>query len=224
MVKHNNVLPNAHFRKEWDLRVRTWLDQPARKQRRRDARKAKAAAAGSRPTTTLRPVVRCQTARYNTKVRAGRGFTLEELKGAGVSPAVARTVGVSVDHRRTNKSEESLAANVARLKAYLAKVVVADRTFKKSKVKTVKLGAGITSAPAKAVAAMPRVAHGKIAAAAKPAPATIPVAAIAELQKGSAYAALRQAWTNARLKGRREKKKAEAAAAAEKPAKADAAE
>ena len=28
----------------------------------------------------LRPVVRCPTFKYNTKIRAGRGFTLEELK------------------------------------------------------------------------------------------------------------------------------------------------
>ena len=28
----------------------------------------------------LRPAVRCPTIKYNTKLRAGRGFTLEELK------------------------------------------------------------------------------------------------------------------------------------------------
>jgi len=28
----------------------------------------------------LRPVVHSQTQRYNTKIRAGRGFTLDELK------------------------------------------------------------------------------------------------------------------------------------------------
>jgi large subunit ribosomal protein L13e len=28
----------------------------------------------------LRPVVHCPTLRYHTKVRAGRGFTLQELK------------------------------------------------------------------------------------------------------------------------------------------------
>ena len=34
-VKHNNILPNQHFRKQWAERVRTWLDQPKRKERRR---------------------------------------------------------------------------------------------------------------------------------------------------------------------------------------------
>ena len=34
------------------------------------------------------------------KQRAGRGFTLEEVKAAGLSKKFARTVGISVDHRR----------------------------------------------------------------------------------------------------------------------------
>jgi len=36
----------------------------------------------------------------------------------------ARTVGIAVDHRRSNRSEESLAKNVARLKEYKAKLIV----------------------------------------------------------------------------------------------------
>ena len=45
------------------------------------ARKAKAAAVFPRPVAgALRPVVSGQTVRYNMKKRAGRGFTLEELK------------------------------------------------------------------------------------------------------------------------------------------------
>lgn len=120
MVKHNNVIPNGHFHKDWDKRVRTWFDQPAAKKRRRDARKAKAARIAPRPAAgPLRPVVRCQTIRYNTKVRAGRGFTLEELRAAGVNPKVAPTIGISVDHRRTNKSVESLEQNVARIKVII---------------------------------------------------------------------------------------------------------
>ncbi len=54
-----------------------------------------------RPTAgLLRPVVHCPTNKYNTKVRAGRGFTLAELKEAGISRKSALSVGVSVDHRR----------------------------------------------------------------------------------------------------------------------------
>lgn len=35
MVKHNNVVPNGHFKKHWQNYVKTWFNQPARKARRR---------------------------------------------------------------------------------------------------------------------------------------------------------------------------------------------
>jgi len=43
MVRHNNQVPNQHFKKKWHqvignqavLGVRTWFNQPARKLRRR---------------------------------------------------------------------------------------------------------------------------------------------------------------------------------------------
>lgn len=54
----------------------------------------------------------------------GRGFSLEELKGAGLSADFARTIGISVDTRRTNKSVESLQRNVARLKNYRANLIL----------------------------------------------------------------------------------------------------
>ena len=80
-MKHNNQLPNAHFHKHWQRRVKTWFDQPGKKVARRQARLAKAQRIAPRPVDgLLRPAVRCQTVRYNTKVRAGRGFTLDELK------------------------------------------------------------------------------------------------------------------------------------------------
>ena len=81
MGKGNNMIPNGHFHKDWQRWVRTWFNQPARKQRRRDQRKKKAAAIMPRPVSgPLRPIVRCPTFKYHTRVRAGRGFTLEELK------------------------------------------------------------------------------------------------------------------------------------------------
>lgn len=80
-MKHNNVLPNQHFRKDWQLHVRTWFDQPGSKQTRRVARLKKAVAVAPRPVDgLLRPAVRCPTVKYNMKLRAGRGFTIEELK------------------------------------------------------------------------------------------------------------------------------------------------
>jgi large subunit ribosomal protein L13e len=82
-MKHNNQLPNGHFKKHWSRRVRTWLDQAGAKKSRRVARATKAALVAPRPVDLLRPAVRCQTVKYNRKVRAGRGFSLDELKVSG---------------------------------------------------------------------------------------------------------------------------------------------
>ncbi|KAF8922656.1 ribosomal protein L13e [Mucidula mucida] len=130
---HNNVLHANHFRKDWQRRVRTWFDQPGRKLRRRTARKTKAAALGVRPLNLLRPAVRGQTVRYNRKLREGRGFTFGELKEAGIGKKEARSVGIVVDHRRRNLSEEGKKLNVDRLKAYKAKLVVFPRKAGKPK-------------------------------------------------------------------------------------------
>ena len=110
-----------------------WFDQPGRKLRRRQARKEKAAKLGVRPLTLLRPAVRAQTVRYNRKIREGRGFTLAELKEAGIGKKEARGIGIVVDHRRRNLSEEGKAVNVERLKAYKARLIVFPRNAKKPK-------------------------------------------------------------------------------------------
>ncbi|CAG8530723.1 1442_t:CDS:2 [Racocetra fulgida] len=126
-MKHNNQLPNGHFHKDWQLRVKTWFDQPGRKKRRRINRIQKAARIAPRPIELLRPVVRCPTIKYNTKLRAGRGFTLDELKAAGIRRKEALTIGIPVDHRRKNRSEESLNLNVERLRAYKDRLIVFPR-------------------------------------------------------------------------------------------------
>jgi large subunit ribosomal protein L13e len=127
-MRHNNAIPANRFRKHWQERIRTWFDQPGRKKRRRLARVRKSEQLGKRPVAgPLRPVVRCPTQRYNWRVRYGRGFTLEELRVAKISPKLAPTIGIAVDHRRRNRSEESLEANVARLKEYMARLVVFPR-------------------------------------------------------------------------------------------------
>ncbi|VDN42325.1 unnamed protein product [Gongylonema pulchrum] len=107
--KRNNMIPNAHFHKDWQRRVRTWFNQPARKERRRRNRFKKGKLIAPRPVAgRLRPMVRCPTIRYNKKLRLGRGFTLQELKAAGISKREAPTIGIAVDYRRTNRSLESL--------------------------------------------------------------------------------------------------------------------
>lgn len=124
MVKHNNVVPNGHFRKDWQSYVKTWFNQPARKERRRTARAAKLAISAPNPLKTLRPVVNGQTLRYSAKAKTGRGFSLEELKKAGLTSQFARSIGVKVDHRRTNKSAETLQRNVQRLELFKSKLTL----------------------------------------------------------------------------------------------------
>ncbi|KAL2147556.1 hypothetical protein VTI28DRAFT_8811 [Corynascus sepedonium] len=132
-IKHNQTIPNNHFRKQWQRRVRCHFDQPGKKVTRRLARRAKAAAVAPRPVDKLRPIVRCPTIKYNRRTRLGRGFTIAELKAAGIPKNYARTVGIAVDGRRQNLSEESLAANVERLKAYKARLIVFPRKSNKPK-------------------------------------------------------------------------------------------
>lgn len=104
--------------------MKVHFDQAGKKALRRTARAKKAAAIAPKPLDLLRPIVRAPTVRYNRKVRAGRGFTLAELKAAGLTAAYARTIGIAVDHRRQNKSEEGFKLNVSRLQDYKAKLIV----------------------------------------------------------------------------------------------------
>ncbi|KIW60585.1 hypothetical protein PV05_00793 [Exophiala xenobiotica] len=126
-IKHNQQLPNNHFHKDWQRRVRVHFDQPGRKSRRRAARLSKAAAVAPRPVDKLKPVVRCPTIKYNRRARAGRGFTLVELKEAGIPRKLAPTIGISVDARRQTTNQETLTTNVARLKAYKARLILFPR-------------------------------------------------------------------------------------------------
>mmetsp|Transcript_41587 Transcript_41587/g.85029 ORF Transcript_41587/g.85029 Transcript_41587/m.85029 type:complete len:207 (-) Transcript_41587:113-733(-) len=201
MVKHNNVVPNQHFHKHWARRVKCWFNQPIQKKIRRDKRKAKAAANAPRPASgALRPLVHCPTQKYNSKIKLGRGFTLEELKAAGINRKFAQTIGIAVDHRRTNKCEESLKLNTERLAGYKARLVVFPRRagiFKKGDstaaeiAEAGKIDVDITNMPAKADA--------------------VTFAAVTEEMKSAkGYGALREARNEKRLLGRRIKAKKEA--------------
>ncbi|KAL1774774.1 60S ribosomal protein L13 [Sigmodon hispidus] len=100
----NGMILKPHFHKDWQRRVDTWFNQLACKIRRRKARQAKAHhRIAPRPAAgPIRPIVRCPT-------------------------KVARTIGISVDPRRRNKSTESLEANVQRLKEYCSKLILFPR-------------------------------------------------------------------------------------------------
>ncbi|XP_053491376.1 60S ribosomal protein L13 [Ictalurus furcatus] len=198
----NGMILNPHFHKDWQKRVRTWFNQPARKLRRRKARQAKARRIAPRPVAgPLRPIVRCPTVRYNTKVRAGRGFTLEELKAAGINKRVARTIGIAVDPRRRNRSTESLHVNVQRLKVYRSKLILFPRKASAPKKgdsteEEVKMATQLTGP------VMPiKIVHKKEKAR----------MITEEEKKFNAFASLRMARANARLFGIRAKRAKEAA-------------
>jgi len=140
----NHVIPNVHFRKvngmmhgrQNRVMMRTWFDQAARKKRRAQNRKAKAAKLAPRPAAgLLRPVVHPPTQRYNMKLRLGKGFTLEELREAKIPAKLAPTIGIAVDHRRRNHCTESLQANVNRLKSYKSKLLIFPKKSGKKGVK-----------------------------------------------------------------------------------------
>lgn len=194
MVKHNNVLPNGHFKKHWQERVKVRLDQPGKKVKRRLARKAKAERVAPRPVAgLLRPAVRCATQRYNTKVRYGRGFSLVELKEAGINKKQALTIGIAVDHRRRNKSVEGLQANVQRLKAYKARLIVFPR--KGGKVKKGDSSVEVTQSATQL--------NGEILAIDTGSKAVETMAITEEMKKASAVKQFKQAKATAYITGKR---------------------
>uniref|UniRef100_A0A7I4AL24 60S ribosomal protein L13 n=1 Tax=Physcomitrium patens TaxID=3218 RepID=A0A7I4AL24_PHYPA len=170
------------------------------------ARQRKAVAVFPRPTAgPLRPVVHSQTLRYNAKIRAGRGFTLEELKAAGIPKKLAPTIGIAVDHRRKNRCLESLQENVNRLNMYRAKLVVFPRRSKKTK-------AG--DASAEELSSVTQVT-GDVLPIVKSRPSAEIVSITDEMKAQMGYYKLRQERMNERLVGVR-KKKAEQAEKEEK--------
>ncbi|XP_019641818.1 PREDICTED: 60S ribosomal protein L13-like isoform X2 [Branchiostoma belcheri] len=203
--KHNNVIPNGHFHKDWQNRVRTWFNQPARKIRRRKARVEKARRVAPRPAGgALRPIVRCPTFKYHTKVRAGRGFTLEEIKAAGLNKKYARTIGISVDPRRRNKSTESLQANVQRLKEYRSKLILFPKKLSSPRK-------GDSGAEELKMATQLQGAVMPVRQLYKKEKARAPTD---EEKKYQAFQSMRMARANCRLLGARQKKAAEEAAEA----------
>lgn len=193
-IKHNNVLPRNHFRKDWQSRVKTWFDQPGKKLRRRRARVEKASKVAPRPTDALRPVVHCPTSKYNMKVRAGRGFSLEELKAAGLPRQFAKSIGIAVDHRRQNRSQESMDANVERLTAYKSQLILFPRKHGKSK-KGDSDASTIAEAKQISVSASFPISQPKVD--------ITPRAITAEEKEGSRYHDQRMIRSNKRLAGKR---------------------
>ena len=161
-----------------------------------------------RPVQKLRPVVSSCTRRYAGKVRYGRGFTLAELKAAGLSATFARTVGISVDHRRTSTSEEQLQLNTERLNTYKSKLILFPRKDGKAKKGLIN---DATAAQVSSASAGNQVS-GKVLPRTVAASEDKFEAITADMKKVNAHSDARIAWTNARYTGRRQKKAEEEAA------------
>ena len=141
-------------------------------------------------------------------------FFLFKNQAANIPCKFAPTVGIAVDFRRQNLSEESLALNVERLKAYKARLIVfprksgqfknGDSSKEEIEAATSKEGGGVAK-------------HVK---AVVPLPAVKPVSEVKKGEMGEgtkeAYRTLRIARSDARLVGVREKR--EKAKAEEKDA------
>lgn len=131
MAKGNHVLQSAHLRKHWNkghyTGVRCYFNKMAHKKIRAQKRADKAAAISPRPLGKLRPFVMGQTRKHSAKVRIGRGFSLAELKEAGLSGPWAQSVGIAVDHRRHNKNADTMKKNVDRLNEYKKALILFPR-------------------------------------------------------------------------------------------------
>merc|ERR1712008_607538 len=141
--------------------------------------------------------------KYNLKQRTGRGFSLEEVKAAGLSKKFARTVGISVDHRRRNKSVESLQLNTQRLKEYKSKMILFPINAKKPRK-----GDATAEEMSKAVQLAGSKTHVNKPVVKRPRAMAI----TADMQKFKAFQTIHQARAFQRLHGIRAKKAADAEA------------
>lgn len=188
--------------------MRTWFNQPMRKCRRRATRAAKAAKIAPRPADgPLRPIVRCQTAKYNLRSRLGYGFSREELKKAGIAFRYAPTIGIKVDPRRRNKNVEGMQENVQRLQEYMSKLILFPRNPRKPKAGDASKDDITTAEQLKGpVMPLPKQSGAPV----------VEVRAITDEDKAkNAYRTLRLERMHKRLDGIRRKRAEEAAAAAD---------
>ena len=143
----------------------------------------------------MRPVVRGQTNRYNGKIKIGRGFTVRELSEAGINGlSYARSLGISVDTRRKDTSNETLKLNAGRLKDYVNRMVLYPKKNKYEKKPAVKEANADTlqSADSKF-----QNTHPHVIALPKPEAGFSWSKMTPELKNASAYKTLRTEWKTA---------------------------
>merc|ERR1712226_570790 len=150
---------------------------------------------------------RCQAPPLQTQTGQGC-LTLLELKTAGLSARFARTVGISVDHRRTNANDDALQLNVERLNTYKNKLILWPRVEGKPKKGQID---DSTADKLKSAAAGTQPS-GRLLPRGRPDDTVETVKITAELQKVNPYRKTRTLRTIKRYNGRRIKRAEEAAA------------
>lgn len=102
----NDMILKGDFHKDRPGHLAMWFNQLVQKIHKYKTWEAKACHNAQCPACgPIQPTVRCPMVRYHTKVQAGRGFSLEELKGgrvAGIHKKVAQAIGIS----RSKKVEQ----------------------------------------------------------------------------------------------------------------------
>jgi large subunit ribosomal protein L13e len=139
---------------------------------------------------------------------------LTQRQEAGIPRKLASTIGISVDSRRQNLSTESLAINVARLKAYQSRLILFPR-----KLGQHKKGDASKEEVSGAKSFISNVKTGLPIVHANTEIKEIKKSELPEAIEGGAYRKLRDARSEARNVGKREKRakdKADEAAAAKK--------
>jgi len=134
----------------------------------------------------------------------GRGFTLAEIREAKLGVAFAQSIGISIDHRRHNRSQESLEANKKRLLAYVSKLVLYPRHGDKAKK-------GLIPDTAKeAIKEIPQNLEKAVLGVPNASKREKPQKITKELKDKKVYHTLRAEMTRKKWAGKREKKAKEA--------------
>jgi large subunit ribosomal protein L13e len=137
------------------------------------------------------------------------GFTLAEIKAAGLGVAFAQSIGIAVDHRRKNRSQESLDLNRSRLQAYVGKLVLYPRHANKL---VTKANGGVLNDTANDAQKVTDKPQANNLPALIRRVKTLSTGEVAKLKKDKVFRILRQEWSNQRNNGRRLAKAANAEA------------
>ena len=135
------------------------------------------------------------------------------MKQAKISPQFAQTVGIAVDHRRHNTSEEAFQQNVQRLESYKSKLILFPRRADKPKKGDIH---DSTAEKLKSAEAGKQNIHKHVIGKPSPKVRQSPQKITKEMKDVRVFRKLRQLISNKKNLGKREKRAKEAAEKEEK--------